>query len=171
MTTTAAAGGSADRVAAALETVMAGLIRRGCVLVCAESCTGGWIAKVCTDQAGSSRWFDRGLVTYSNEAKQELLGVEAAVLATAGAVSQPCAEAMADGARAGRHDRVALAVTGIAGPEGGSADKPVGLVWFAWSFPYRAVASEAVHFGGDREAIRFASVAHALDGLACRLAG
>ena len=160
----------ADRIAAALESVIDGLVCRDWALICAESCTGGWVAKVCTDRPGSSRWFDRGLVTYSNEAKQALLGVAPTVLAEAGAVSQPCAEAMAEGARAGRDDRVSLAVTGIAGPEGGSAEKPVGLVWFAWALPQRAVASEAVHLTGDREAIRLGSVAHALDGLGRRLA-
>jgi len=160
----------ADRIAAALESVIDGLVRRDWALICAESCTGGWVAKVCTDRPGSSRWFDRGLVTYSNEAKQELLGVAPTILAAAGAVSQPCAEAMAEGARGGRDDRVSVAVTGIAGPEGGSAEKPVGLVWFAWALPQQTLTSEAVHLTGDREAIRLGSVAHALDGLARRLA-
>ncbi|MEX0430653.1 CinA family protein [Spiribacter insolitus] len=145
------------------------LLARELLLVTAESCTGGWLAKTCTDLAGSSRWFDCGLVTYSNSAKQRLLGVPDQALATAGAVSQVTAEAMAEGARGGDGRRVSVAITGVAGPGGGSAEKPVGLVWFAWAAPGRAVAAESVVFAGDREAVRRQSVAFALGGLLRRL--
>jgi len=138
-------------------------------LVTAESCTGGWIAKVCTDQPGSSAWFEEGVVTYSNAAKQARLAVPADTLARHGAVSAATAEAMARGAQAGIGGRVAIATTGVAGPGGGSADKPVGLVWFAWALPAGQVVSESVRFEGDRDAIRRQSVAHALDGLLMRL--
>ncbi|MEX0386315.1 CinA family protein [Spiribacter onubensis] len=145
------------------------LLEKACVLVTAESCTGGWVAKTCTDLAGSSRWFDFGLVTYSNSAKQRLLGVPQATLAAAGAVSRETAVAMADGARDGVANRASVAITGVAGPGGGSTDKPVGLVWFAWGIPAREVSTECVVFEGDREAVRRHSVAHALGGLLRRL--
>ena len=135
------------------------------LLVTAESCTGGWVAKACTDLAGSSRWFDAGLVTYSNSAKQRLLGVPERILAEYGAVSRETAEAMAVGALAGANRRVSLAITGVAGPGGGSAHKPVGLIWFAWAMAERTVTAESMVFAGDREAIRRHSVAHALSGL------
>ena len=147
------------------------LLEEGLVLVTAESCTGGWVAKACTDLAGSSRWFDCGLVTYSNSAKQRLLGVPWETLTTAGAVSRETAEAMADGARDGVANRVSVAITGIAGPGGGRADKPVGLVWFAWAIPGRDVSAESMVFEGDRDAVRRHSVAHALGGLLGRLGG
>jgi nicotinamide-nucleotide amidase len=145
-----------------------GLGDAGQRLVTAESCTGGWIAKVCTDQPGSSAWFEEGLVTYSNAAKQARLAVPAETLARHGAVSAATAEAMARGAQAGIAGRVAVATTGVAGPGGGTADKPVGLVWFAWGLPAGQVVSEAVTFKGDRDAIRHQSVVHALDGLLMR---
>jgi nicotinamide-nucleotide amidase len=103
------------------------------MLATAESCTGGMIAAACTDLAGSSQWFERGFVTYSNEAKTELLGVPAGLIATHGAVSESVARAMALGAVAHSRAQVAVAVTGIAGPTGGTADKPVGTVWFGWN--------------------------------------
>jgi len=131
------------------------------MLATAESCTGGLIAAACTDLAGSSVWFERGFVTYSNAAKTELLGVDAALIAHHGAVSEPVARAMAAGALAQSHAQVAVAVTGVAGPSGGSADKPVGTVWFGWATP-AGVSSEVQHFGGDRAAIRQATVHHAL---------
>ena len=147
----------ATRVSVALTT-------RNFTLVTAESCTGGWVAKVLTDIAGSSSWFERGLVTYSNRAKQELLGVAAATLAQHGAVSEAVAREMASGAlRQGGAD-VALAVTGIAGPGGGTADKPVGTVWFAWA-TNGGVRSLQQCFGGDREAVRRAAVQQALQGV------
>jgi len=131
----------------------------------AESCTGGWIAKVVTDIAGSSGWFDRGFVTYSNEAKQDMLGVAAETLAAHGAVSEPVVRAMAQGACARSRARVAVAVSGVAGPGGGSADKPVGTVWFAWALPSGEILSERRVLPGDRESVRRQTVAHALEKL------
>lgn len=134
------------------------------VLATAESCTGGWAAQAVTAIAGSSSWFDRGFVTYSNEAKQELLGVRAQTLARHGAVSEETAREMAQGALQRSKATVALAITGVAGPGGGSADKPVGTVCFAWAT--RAGArSETRRFSGDREAVRRQSVVHALEGV------
>lgn len=134
---------------------------RGWYLATAESCTGGLIASACTDLAGSSNWFDRGFVTYSNEAKTEMLGVDASLVAQQGAVSEVVARAMAHGAVRHSRARVAVAVTGIAGPGGGSPDKPVGLVWFGFMVDGR-LASESQRFAGDRAAVRAATVRHAL---------
>lgn len=129
-------------------------------LVSAESCTGGLIAAACTDLAGSSAWFERGFVTYSNEAKIELLGVQAQLLQDAGAVSEGVARAMALGALAHSHAQVAVAVTGVAGPTGGSPAKPVGTVWFGFAVPGQLII-ENCHFAGDRAAVRDATVQHA----------
>lgn len=137
------------------------LLARGWMLATAESCTGGMIAAACTDLAGSSQWFERGFVTYSNAAKTELLGVPAALIEAHGAVSEPVARAMAEGAVAHSHAQVALAVTGVAGPTGGSAEKPVGTVWFGWHVAGQT-HSEVRHFAGDRAAVRAATVRHAL---------
>ena len=130
-------------------------------LATAESCTGGLIAAACTDLAGSSDWFERGFVTYSNAAKTAMLGVDAQLIETHGAVSEPVARAMAQGALQHSLAQVSVAVTGVAGPGGGSADKPVGTVWFAWGSP-AGITSEIQHFAGDRAAVRAATVAHAL---------
>lgn len=137
------------------------LLSNGGMLATAESCTGGMIAAACTDLAGSSEWFDRGFVSYSNEAKADMLGVPMPLIDAHGAVSEPVARAMAEGAL--RHSRatLALAVTGVAGPGGGSAQKPVGTVWFAWAFGAQ-VHSASCHFPGDRAAVRVATVQHAL---------
>jgi nicotinamide-nucleotide amidase len=137
------------------------LLQKGWCMATAESCTGGLIAGACTDLAGSSGWFDRGFVTYSNEAKTEMLGVDAALIATHGAVSEPVARAMAAGALRHSHAQVSVAVTGVAGPTGGSAEKPVGTVWFGWSVR-GILTSEKQRFEGDRAAIRQATVRHAL---------
>ena len=137
------------------------LLRKGWSMATAESCTGGLIAGACTDLAGSSGWFERGFVTYSNEAKTEMLGVDAALIATHGAVSEPVARAMAAGALRHSHAQVSAAVTGVAGPTGGSAEKPVGTVWFGWSVR-GILTSEKQRFEGDRAAIRQATVRHAL---------
>lgn len=134
------------------------------MLATAESCTGGLIAGACTDLAGSSAWLERGFVTYSNAAKTQMLGVDAALMAQHGAVSEPVARAMAQGALAHAQAQVALAVTGVAGPGGGSVDKPVGTVWFAWSVDGHLV-SEMQHFSGDRAAVRQATVRHSLQRL------
>ncbi len=134
---------------------------RGWQMATAESCTGGGIAAACTDLAGSSDWFDRGFVTYSNEAKTELLGVDADQLQAQGAVSELVVRAMAHGAVRHSHARAAVAVTGIAGPSGGSAAKPVGTVWFGFMVDGR-LSSEMQRFDGDRAVVRAATVRHAL---------
>jgi nicotinamide-nucleotide amidase len=133
-------------------------------LVTAESCTGGWAAQVVTSVAGSSEWFERGFVTYSNDAKQESLGVPAGVLKKFGAVSEETAREMALGALARSKASVALSITGVAGPTGGSTSKPVGTVCFAWTGG-DAVRSETRHFEGDRESVRRQSVVRALEGV------
>lgn len=138
-------------------------------LAVAESCTGGLLAKRLTDLAGSSAWFERGLVTYSNRAKQELLGVGAGLLAAAGAVSRECAEAMARGLIVMSPADWAVAVTGIAGPGGGTADKPVGQVWIAWAERAGTVEAQRLQLAGSREEIREASAQAALQGLLERL--
>ena len=175
-----------------VETLAAQLLARGWMLATAESCTGGLIAAACTDLAGSSTWFERGFVTYSNAAKAQMLGVDTALIAQHGAVSEPVARAMAQGALQHAHAQVALAVTGVAGPGGGSADKPVGTVWFAWALPAQTpgapasapdvsadsnadfaglaksppqtpmLHSEVMHFEGDRAAVRQATLQHSL---------
>lgn len=137
------------------------LLKKELKLVTAESCTGGMISAACTDLAGSSNWFERGFVTYSNDAKTELLGVEARLLRRAGAVCEGAARAMVLGALAHSHAQVAVAVTGVAGPTGGSPAKPVGTVWFGFAVPGQVI-TEKCHFGGDRAAVRAATVQHAL---------
>ena len=136
----------------------------------AESCTGGLVAGAITDTAGSSGWFDRGFVTYSNEAKIELLGVLPETLDRFGAVSEQTAREMVTGALERSRADIAVAVTGIAGPAGGTADKPVGLVWFAWGVRGGAVEAVSHQFPGDRAAVREASVALALGGMLDRAA-
>ncbi len=145
--------------------VGAALQSRGWRLVTAESCTGGWVAKQVTDIAGSSEWFDRGLVTYSNAAKCELLGVRATTLATHGAVSAETAREMVEGAVMHSTAQVAVAVTGIAGPGGATPGKPVGTVWFAWLRRGGDSRVRGACFDGDREAVRRQAVAAALGGL------
>lgn len=148
---------------------LAALLRsRGLMMSTAESCTGGLIAAACTDLSGSSDWFERGFVTYSNAAKTELLGVPPELIEQHGAVSEAVARAMAAGALARAPVQMAVAVTGVAGPTGGSADKPIGTVWFGWATPV-GVFSECQNFAGDRAAVRLASVEHALRGLLTRL--
>jgi nicotinamide-nucleotide amidase len=141
------------------------LLARGWMAATAESCTGGWIAKTLTDIAGSSAWFDRGFVTYTNEAKRDLLGVGAGTLAAHGAVSEATVREMVAGALARSRATVAVAVSGIAGPSGGSADKPVGTVWLAWGQPGGTIRAEHRRFDGDREAVRRQAVARAIQGL------
>jgi len=134
----------------------------------AESCTGGWIAKALTDVAGSSQWFIEGFVTYSNESKMRRLGVPWAVLNKSGAVSEAAARAMATGALKRAKARVAVAVTGIAGPGGAAPGKPVGTVWLAWAMRRGStirVGSQLRHFRGDRESVRRKTVRAALEGL------
>ena len=137
------------------------LLKHSHLLATAESCSGGMIAAACTDLAGSSQWFERGFVTYSNAAKVEMLGVPAALIEQEGAVSEAVARAMADGALAHSQAHVSLAVTGVAGPTGGSEAKPVGTVWFAWCVNGET-HSEMQHFAGDRAAVRTATLRYAL---------
>ena len=145
------------------------LVKENWFLTTAESCTGGMIAAACTDLAGSSAWFERGFVTYSNAAKTGMLGVDTALIEQHGAVSEPVARAMALGAIAHSKALVSVAVTGVAGPTGGSADKPVGTVWFGWSVG-GLITSERMLFEGDRAAVRAATVRHALQRLVGLLA-
>jgi nicotinamide-nucleotide amidase len=137
---------------------------RGWRVATAESCTGGWIAKTLTDVPGSSQWFESGVVTYSNAAKTALLGVPAELLAAYGAVAEGTVRAMADGARVRFHTELAVAVSGIAGPDGGTPDKPVGTVWLAWATPHGTTVARRI-FAGGREAVRRQSVALALERL------
>jgi nicotinamide-nucleotide amidase len=145
------------------------LLARGESLATAESCTGGWIAKACTDAAGSSRWFQGGVVAYSNALKVALLDVPEALLALQGAVTMPVVAAMAQGALARTGSTVAIAVSGVAGPDGGTVDKPVGTVWLAWAWrevdgSVRTTACREL-FPGNREAVRRWTVKRALEGL------
>lgn len=153
---------------ALVEAIAAQLLARGEWLATAESCTGGLIAKRCTDLAGSSGWFERGLVTYSNLAKQQLLGVPSAVLEQFGAVSEATVLAMAGGLLVKAPVQHSIAVSGIAGPGGGSADKPVGTVWIAWGGGGDTQARR-YQFDGDREAVREQAAQAALEGLLARL--
>ena len=151
------------------------LMQRGWMLATAESCTGGMIAARCTDLAGSSQWFERGFVSYSNNAKHEMLGVPTELIDKHGAVSEAVAQSMVLGALKRSKAQVALAVTGIAGPGGGSQTKPVGTVCFAWALPSDGgptlgaetawVKTERMQFTGDRAAVRQATIAHALQTL------
>jgi nicotinamide-nucleotide amidase len=145
------------------------LQRRGELLATAESCTGGWVAKVCTDLAGSSVWFERGFVTYSNDSKQELLAVSADTLERHGAVSEPTVREMAAGVLHNSKAHWALAISGLAGPGGGSREKPVGTVWFAWAGSDGWMMSQRYRFDGDREAVRRQAVATTLSVLADHL--
>ncbi|UCU98896.1 CinA family protein [Acidovorax radicis] len=140
------------------------LLKQRHQLATAESCTGGMIAAACTDLSGASDWFERGFVTYSNAAKTDMLGMPAALIEQDGAVSEAVARAMADGALAHSRAQVSLAVTGVAGPTGGSDAKPVGTVWFAWCVNGET-HSEMQHFAGDRAAVRAATVRYALQRL------
>ena len=140
------------------------LLARGSMLATAESCTGGMIAAACTDLAGSSQWFERGFVTYSDAAKSDSLGVDAALIVQHGAVSEVVARAMAFGAVRHSQAQLSIAVTGVAGPTGGSAEKPVGTVWFGLQVDGQ-LTSERRLFPGDRAAVRIATVRHALQRL------
>jgi nicotinamide-nucleotide amidase len=140
-------------------------LQRGATLVTAESCTGGWIAKTLTDIAGSSAWFEGAVVVYSYEAKEGLLGVRPETLELHGAVSRETVTEMVAGALARFGATVAVAVTGIAGPSGGTPDKPVGTVWIGWKRRGGYAQTEVFHFDGDREAVRRQTVAAALRGV------
>ncbi|WP_238945220.1 CinA family protein [Allofranklinella schreckenbergeri] len=165
----------ADRIAAAVAELAQCLIATNRMMACAESCTGGMVAAACTALAGSSAWFERGMVTYSNQAKQQMLGVPAELIATHGAVSEPVARAMAEGALRHSQAQLSLAITGIAGPSGGSEEKPVGTVWFAWAASPSQTQNPAEQsitvvtrsriFPGHRQAVREAACLYALGGL------
>lgn len=147
------------------EQVASCLLDRQWQLASAESCTGGWLAKCCTDVAGSSAWFERGFVTYSNRAKQELIHVLSTTIEQFGAVSEQVAIEMAQGALAHSDADISVSITGIAGPDGGSNDKPVGTVWFAWATKNRTIISTCHHFYGDRDAVRRQAIKIALEGI------
>ncbi len=153
-----------DALANLAQRLAAALAARGLMLATAESCTGGLIAKTLTDLPGSSAWFERGFVTYSNASKTGLLGVDAALIAEYGAVSQACARAMAEGALVHSHAQLALAVTGLAGPSGGTTEKPVGLVYLAFALTGQPAHTRRCVFAGDRLAIRAQAAAEALAG-------
>ena len=145
--------------------VGAKLRAKGLMLTTAESCTGGWVAQAVTAVGGSSEWFERGFVTYSDAAKQEMLGVSARTLSAHGAVSEQTAREMAAGALAQSHAQVAVAITGIAGPTGGSPEKPLGMVCLAWAAKDGVLKVETRHFKGNRESVRRQSVIAALQGV------
>ena len=156
-------------IARLAEEVGAALKIRRLTLATAESCTGGLIAGAVTDVAGSSAWFERGMVTYSNAAKTEMLGVPPGLLQQFGAVSEPTVRAMAAGALERSNASVAVAVTGVAGPAGGTREKPVGMVCFGWAIRDRPTEVETRHFSGDRANIRAMAVRHALTGIMKRI--
>jgi len=141
------------------------LLARGWMLATAESCTGGWVGQLLTSLPGSSQWYERGFITYANAAKVEMLGVPEATLANHGAVSEATASAMAAGALAHSHAQATLAISGIAGPGGGTPQKPVGLVCYGWALADGTVMSSTCRLDGDREEIRSRAVAAALRGL------
>lgn len=145
------------------------LMDRGWLCTAAESCTGGGVARELTEMAGSSSWFERGFVTYSNDAKREMLGVSAGTIERFGAVSEETAREMALGALRNSRAQAAVAVTGVAGPTGGSPEKPVGTVAFAWALEGHDTTSRMRHFDGDRAAVRAAATKQAIEGLLGRL--
>lgn len=153
-----------DQVAGQVAMLAQLLVDQGRMLATAESCTGGLIAAACTDLAGSSRWFERGVVSYSNRCKVELLGVPEETLRDHGAVSEAVARAMAEGLLARSGASLTLSVTGVAGPGGGSVDKPVGTVWLGWACEGRPARTRLCHFQGDRDAVRWQAVEQALAG-------
>jgi len=130
-----------------------------------ESCTGGWLSKICTDQPGSSSWFDCGFVTYSNQSKQDLVNVSKTTLDSYGAVSEQTAIEMAQGALANSSADITVAITGIAGPDSGTIEKPVGTVWFAWAIKNQGTKTQKCQFEGDREHVRLQAVITALQGI------
>jgi nicotinamide-nucleotide amidase len=159
-----------SRLYALAERVGKALKSRDLMLVTAESCTGGWIAQAVTMVPGSSDWFERGYVTYTYISKREMLGVKDATLGAHGAVAEEVVREMAEGALERSHAQVAVAVSGIAGPAGGTPDKPVGTVCFAWAGKETASRAQTVRFRGDRDAVRRRSVEHALEGVLALLA-
>jgi len=147
------------------------LKQAGRSLATAESCTGGWVGQVLTAVPGSSLWYERGFISYSNMSKREMLGVKTGILTRFGAVSEQTARAMAEGALVHSHADLAVAITGIAGPSGGTPEKPVGTVCFAWAARKQPTRSRTERFGGDREMVRRQAVKAALEGIRTTLAG
>ncbi len=145
------------------------LLSSGYKLATSESCTGGWVAKAATDLPGSSLWFDRGLVTYSNAAKTELLGVKEDTLNSHGAVSQQTVEEMVAGLLTAKPVSIGVAISGIAGPDGGSEEKPVGTVWIAWQIENKPAESQCYLFAGNRQQVRLQASIQAVVGLICLL--
>lgn len=158
-----------DQLSALAERIATAMLQHKLMLAAAESCTGGWIAKSLTDLSGSSAWFEAGVVSYSNEAKMSLLGVRRETLEHTGAVSEETALEMVAGALSRLNAGVAVAVTGIAGPTGGTAEKPIGTVWIGWQRRGSAARAQLFHFAGDREAVRRRTVAVALEGVLAML--
>ena len=155
-----------DHALAALARAVGHVLKQqGVMLATAESCTGGWVAQLVTGIAGSSEWFERGFVAYSNTAKREQLGVSTDILVRQGAVSETNARAMAEGALVHSHAQVSLSITGIAGPSGGNPEKPVGTVCFAWAGKKRSTRALTERYAGDRDAVRRQAVARSLNGL------
>ena len=141
------------------------LLEKGMKLATAESCTGGWVAQAVTAVPGSSGWFDCGFVSYSNRAKQKMLGVEKDVLEQHGAVSEPVVAQMAEGALRNSEANIAVAISGIAGPDGGTEDRPVGTVWMAWAIEGHPTVTCLSFFNGDRDEVRQQAVEQALEGV------
>lgn len=161
--------GDAEKLADLSQALGRAATEAGVMLTVAESCTGGWLTKVITDTPGSSHWFERGFVTYTNAAKQDMLGVSPATLEAQGAVSEATVREMAAGALRHSQAQLAVAVSGIAGPGGGTGDKPVGTVCFAWDRINEAPRSETLHLPGDRDVVRRQAVERALYGLLAAL--
>jgi len=159
-----------EALTAKIEALAGQLSVMGMRVATAESCTGGGVAQALTVIAGSSEWFACGFVTYSNASKQSMLGVQQATLDEQGAVSEAVVAEMAVGALARSEAQLAVAVSGVAGPGGGSDDKPVGTVWLAWLLAGKSVNSRCFHFQGDREAVRYQAIEAAIDGLLGQLA-
>ena len=163
---------SINEITGLIETLAPLLVSQGATVTTAESCTGGWIAKALTDKPGSSSWFEYGFVSYSNKAKTQLLGVDEALLQQHGAVSEPVVRAMARGALLAAGSDWAVAVSGVAGPDGGSPDKPVGTVWMAWGRHLSGglqLDSECFLFNGSRDGVRRQTVVAGLSGLVDRV--
>jgi nicotinamide-nucleotide amidase len=154
-----------------LQKVSKKLHERNLFLVSAESCTGGWVAKQITDLPGSSAIFDRGFVTYSNDSKQEMLGVQKNTIEGYGAVSEEVVKAMAEGALLNSKAHIAVAISGVAGPDGGTEEKPVGMVCFAWMLRNKSARTKTAYFDGDRDSIRGQAVDVALQGIMTELDG
>ena len=159
-----------DKIEDLVESLAQIAVNRSIRVATAESCTGGWISKTLTDRAGSSQWFECGFTTYSNEAKHGMLGVDSQLIEQYGAVSEPVVAAMTAGALARSNATIAVAVSGVAGPGGGSPQKPVGTVWFSWQIQGQPAETQRILFDGDRESVRKQTVYQAIAGIVERIA-